>query len=114
MAAAHNVQFSAVDSNSALTINAGAFREDLGLVSVNVGSMTVTLGDLVDNFSAQSITTTGEFNLTAGGNNGSVSAHITQGDFGSSFTISMADIGNGGLSLDKELAEPCSLVQVGR
>ena len=104
-AAAHNVQVSSAGTKGALTIDASAFREELGFVSASAASMTVTLGDLVDNFSANEINTTGEFNLTVGGNNGSISAHITAGDFGSSFTITMADIGNGGLALGQGGAE---------
>jgi fibronectin-binding autotransporter adhesin len=95
----HNVQFSSVGTNSALTVNAGAFREDLGFISASANTMTVALGDLVDSFSATEINTVGEFSLSVGGNNGSISANIVAGDFGSSFTITMADIGNGGLKL---------------
>ena len=85
---------SVMDAKGAFVLNAGSYREGMDFQHISGGTVTMTFGDLTDNFSASAVFSDGAFTLSGGGGP-SFSAAIANGDFGGNFTITMAEIGNG-------------------
>ena len=89
----NNFSASAIYADS-LTINAELFRESINLHAVTASAVTISVGDLSDDLTISSLTTT---NFTLNGGDGSnFSANITSANIsGSAWSITMGELGNG-------------------
>jgi len=89
----NNFSASAIYADS-LNINAELYRESINLHAVTASAVTISVGDLTDDLTISSLTTT---NFTLNGGDGSnFSANITSANIsGSAWSITMGELGNG-------------------